>query len=211
MSHKVLLVLVVFILAALFLAPVATFAQDDLATNTPDGIPVTATVNGIPVEATLIATPEVPVVDDPVTLSVDQPTEPQPITVQEAWALIFSAITAVVAGGLGGAPLTAFVVGLAKHIPALDEISAPTLNLFVGGFLTAAWWIASHFGYQVQFTAASDFVLKAGPALLALLTTMAGASTLHKAARAENVPVFGYKRRDKPVLAPISEVAGQVG
>ena len=205
MSHKVLLVLVVFILAALFLAPVATFAQDDLATNTPDGIPVTATVNGIPVEATLIATPEVPVVDDPVTLSVDQPTEPQPITVQEAWALIFSAITAVVAGGLGGAPLTAFCVGLPNISRHWTRSAHPRSTCLSAGFNRGVV-DRIHFGYQVQFTAASDFVLKVGPALLAPLTTMAGASTLHKAARAENVPVFGYREGISQYWRPLARL-----
>lgn len=120
------------------------------------------------------------------------PTEP--ITPDQAGALLMSAIAAIVAGGFGGAPITSFLVGLLKHVPALDNVSAPTLNLFVGGILTAAWWVASKFGFGVQFKSFTDFVLVVGPALLTLLTTMVGASTIHKAAAKEQLAVVGYKR-----------------
>lgn len=118
----------------------------------------------------------------------------QPISPAQAGELLLGSIVAIVAAGFGGAPITAFLVGLAKHVPFLDAVSAPTLNLFVGGILTVLYWLASHFGLEIQFKSASDFILVAGPAVLTLFTTMAGASQLHKAAAAEKLPVLGYKR-----------------
>lgn len=51
---------VVTILLFALIAAVPVIAQDDLATNTPGVVQVTATINGVPVEATLEPTPEVP-------------------------------------------------------------------------------------------------------------------------------------------------------
>lgn len=130
----------------------------------------------------------------------------QPITPQQAGELLVAAIGAIVAGGLGGGPLASFVVGLLKHVvPAPDAngnngVSAPTLNLLVGGLLTVLFWIAQHFGVQQQFNSISDFLLVAGPALLTLLTTMYSASAVHNAASAQKVAVFGYKRPDMITL-----------
>lgn len=136
----------------------------------------------------------------------------QPISPTQAGELLMAAIVAIVAGGLGSGPLTTFVVGALKHfIPAPDDsgnggVSAPTLNLLVGGALTIVYWIATHFGLQVQFNSISDFILVSGPALLNLLSTMYSASAIHNVAAAQNVPVFGYKRADTPVLVNPPEI-----
>lgn len=176
-------ILAVCMLSFVFAVPV--FAQDTPA-PTPEPTPV------------VVVEPPPPVIEQP-------PVEQQPITPEQAGELLLGAITAIVAGGFGGAPISSFVVGLLKHIPALDDVSAPTLNLTVGGIITVLWWIASRLGLQVQFKSVSDFLLTAGPAFLLFLTTMVGASTIHKAANNENVSVFGYKRTESTGLDPNSQ------
>ncbi len=174
-------ILIVLVLAVLV---VPAFAQDtSFATNTP--------ALEEPVPTVVAPDPVVTPVPDPA------PDVQQPINPDQAGEMLLSTILGIIAAGAGGSALTAFFVGLLKHVSKLDNISAPSLNFFVGGVLTVVYWIVSHFGYASQFKAASDFILTSGPALITFLATMWGASKIHKGAVAEKIAVFGYKRPDK--------------
>ena len=177
-------------------------AEDDLATNARRD-PVTATVNGIPVEAILIATPEVPVVDDPGHLSVDNlPGTPTHHHYKKRGRSFLSDHSAW--RRLGGAPLTAFVVGLAKHIPCAGRGSAHLR--FQPGFLwrvlTVRWIIPFRLSGAVH--GGQRFRAEGRACAARTTTTMAG-PTLPQGCTPRMLPVFGYQE-DKAVLAcPISE------
>ena len=116
------------------------------------------------------------------------------ITVEQAAELLIGALTAIVAGGFGSAPITTFLVSVWKHIPALDAIPAATLQFVTGLVLTVLFWIAQAAGAQVQFENVVQFVVVAGPALLALLATLSGSSLLYQAAKKTGAGFVGYQR-----------------
>jgi len=113
------------------------------------------------------------------------------ITVEQAAELLIGALTAIVAGGFGSAPITTFLVSVWKHIPALDAIPAATLQFVTGLVLTVLFWIAQAAGAQVQFENVVQFVVVAGPALLA---TLSGSSLLYQAAKKTGAGFVGYQR-----------------
>lgn len=116
------------------------------------------------------------------------------ITIDKAGELLIAAIAAIVAGGLGGAPLTAFLVSVVKRFDPNENVSSSTLQLVVGGGLTVVYWVAAHFGQADLFASVSNFVLAAGPALLALLATLSGSGLIYAASVKTGNSVFGYKR-----------------
>lgn len=117
-----------------------------------------------------------------------------PITLEEAAALLLSAITAIVVAGLGSAPITVFLVSIAKRLPFLEGISAQTIQLFVGGVLTALLWLARYFGVEVQFNSLVDLIVQAGPVVIAFLGTLGFSSAYYHRLRAANAPLVGYSR-----------------
>src|SRR5690554_6419280 len=105
------------------------------------------------------------------------------ISVNEAAELLIAALTSIVAGGLGGAPITMFLVSVFKHIPALDDIPSQTIQFVVGLVLTVLLWIAQALGMEVQFQSIAEAIVVIGPAVLSLLATLTGSSLLYQSVK----------------------------
>lgn len=116
------------------------------------------------------------------------------ITVNQAGELLLSAIVAIAAGGLFNAPLNLFIVSVLKRFVPESLISAGTLQLGGGIVLTVLFWIATHFGQVDLFNNVSNFIIVVGPALLNLLSGMAGSSALYSTAVKSNTGFVSYKR-----------------
>lgn len=116
------------------------------------------------------------------------------ITIEQAAELLLAAITAIVAGGLGSAPITTFLVSVLKHIPALNVVPASTLQFVTGFVLTVIFWIAQALGVEVQLQSVMDFALVVGPAILGLLATLSGSSLWYQAAKKTGAGFVGYQR-----------------
>lgn len=115
------------------------------------------------------------------------------ITPEQAARLLLNALTAIVLGAFGNAPITLFLVSVIKRfVPA--EYGAGIIQFLVGLGLTVVFWLAQYFGYEMQFRSAVDFILLAGPALLAFISTLTASSAYYHAAKAQGVPVLGYSR-----------------
>ncbi len=134
----------------------------------------------------LLATPALAQDTDPVP--------PTPITVEEAAELLLAAITAIGLGGLAGAPVTTFLVNLAKRIKALESVSASTIQLVIGTLLTALFWVAQRYGFEAQFNSVSELIVAAGPILLSLFATLSGSAVIYNTAKKAGDPAFGYQR-----------------
>lgn len=119
------------------------------------------------------------------------------ISIDKAAELILAALTSIAVGGLAGAPITLFLVSIAKHIPALNNIPAATIQFVVGLLLTVAYWVAQAVGVQVQFNSVLEFVTAVGPAILALLTTLSGSALLYQTAKRSQAGFLGYQRAIK--------------
>lgn len=116
------------------------------------------------------------------------------MSLEQAAALLLGAITAIVAGGLGSAPITTLLVSILKHIPALKGFSSSSIQFGVGAVLTVLFWVAQHFGYEVQFRSAVDILLAIGPGILMLLATLSGSSLWYRAAQKTGAGLMGSQR-----------------
>lgn len=104
-----------------------------------------------------------------------------------------AALIAVTAGGLAGAPITEFIVSVLKKW-VLKDANAGTISFVTSLALTVIFWIARYFGREVEFRSIVEFVLVAGPAFIALFSTVAGASLWYGGAKRLNVPVLGFSK-----------------
>lgn len=129
------------------------------------------------------------------------PAEPIPgtdivpvIPVEDAGALLLAAIASIIGGAVLNAPITVFVVSIAKRVDKNQVVSGGTWQIIVGGVVTVVIWIARRYGFEGQTNEAFNFVVIAGPALLNLLATFTGASALYKTATKVETPLIGYQR-----------------
>lgn len=121
-----------------------------------------------------------------------------PIPPDQAGQTILTAVLAIISsyGAVVGAA-GAVIVGLLKFVPWLNDpnnISGATLNLVVNGVLVVALWIATHFGYALQFQTGLSTVETVGNALLAFISAVLGSALIHKVAASQAVPIVGKQR-----------------
>lgn len=88
----------------------------------------------------------------------------------------------------------AFIVGVLKNIPALNDVSARILNILVSGVLVVGLLLATRFGYGSQYQAGLDALPIIGKAILALLVAFGFSTGVHEAANVYSVPIWGSKR-----------------
>lgn len=116
------------------------------------------------------------------------------ITPEESFELLVATLTAISAGGLGGAPITTTLVALIKRVPQLEKVPAPLINLITGLILTLAVWIAAALSFEPQLKDVFDVIVVVAPALISLITTVSGSHVLYQTANKSNVPLFGHSR-----------------
>jgi hypothetical protein len=137
------------------------------------------------------------------------PVPTTPITLEEAAELLLAAIQEIVYAGLFSAPATVFLVSIVKRWPALKDVSGSSIQLFIGGVLTAVLWIARRYGFELQFNSLLDLVTSAGPAIIALLGTLGLSSFYYQSLRAVNAPLVGYARTPPAPLAVVEAIEGE--
>lgn len=148
-----------------------------------------------------IAQDETPTPPDNPPILPTEPAEPIPgtdvvpvIPVEDAGALLLAAIASIIGGAVLNAPITVFVVSIAKRLDKNQTISGGTWQIVVGGVVTVIIWVARRYGFEGQANEAFNFIVIAGPALLNLLSTFVSSSALYKTAAKTDTPLVGYQR-----------------
>ena len=141
------------------------------------------------------------VTETPAPVEPTEPAEPIPgttivpvIPVEDAGALLLAAIASIIGGAVLNAPITVFIVAIAKRLDKNQVVTGGVWQLIVGGAVTVTIWIARRYGFEGQANEAFNFIVIAGPALLNLLTTFVGSSALYKTAAKTDTPLVGYQR-----------------
>lgn len=138
---------------------------------------------------------------------VETPPEPETLPVVDpgvAADLLIKTVSAIVLGAFGNAPITSVLVSVLKRIPGLESRTAPELTFGVATFLWVIAAVAGAAGYGIQLNSLLESLTTIIPAVLGLMTSLAGAPVYHEVAAKANVPVLGYKRTPGIVAAPLS-------
>lgn len=109
-------------------------------------------------------------------------------------ATIVNAVSGLVMAAFGAAPVTVVIVALLKRIPALDEITAPTMTFATAAILYIGAIVASVTGFTPQFESFLDMIATVAPVLVSFIGTLIGAPAIHRLARANNVAFIGASR-----------------
>lgn len=109
-------------------------------------------------------------------------------------ATIVNAVSGLVLAAFGTAPVTVVLVALLKKIPALDEISAPTMTFATASVLYIGAIIASVTGYTPQFSSLLETIAVIAPVIVSFIATLIGAPAIHNAAARRNVALIGDSR-----------------
>lgn len=113
------------------------------------------------------------------------------ISIEEAAAILLSAIAAIVAGA-GQSVFVAMLVPLFKL--AFKTVSAPVLTLGAAVLITVVVWVSRVLGMEAQLNTLFDLLKVVLPPLVALLTSLFGAKTIYAMARRNELAYIGYQR-----------------
>lgn len=127
-----------------------------------------------------------------------------PIPPEQAGQIILTDVMAIIASyGAVVGTAGSVIVGLLKFVPWVNDpnnISGATLNFVVNGVLVIVLWIATHFGFALQFQTGLTTVEQIGAALLAFISTVLGSALVHSVAAKHDVPIVG-KQRDGTAIS----------
>lgn len=95
---------------------------------------------------------------------------------------------------LWAAPLVALLANVAKLLPPLRTIGAPTIALVIQVIVWVAYAAADRAGYGVDFQQWTEVASTALDVLVPLLLSILGTKGVYEVSRRCAVPLFGYAR-----------------
>lgn len=119
--------------------------------------------------------------------------ELQITTLDQAGVMLIGAVVAAIVG-LTTSPIVLNLTALTKRIPFMVNVKAEFISYFWAGLITLGFWIAQHFGMDVQYLSGIDALTIGIGAAVSIVAALFGSQALYAAAIKRNMAVVGYKR-----------------
>lgn len=158
------------------------------------------------------ATEEAPIVVE--ALSSDLVVVPTSDDVEASLELQFAALATVIIAAIWNliyipvaAPLVELLASVAKRLPFLSAVSAPTLAFTFTVAVWVAYVVVAQLGYGDRFDDMISAVTTLATMVFGIPVTQAAAKQIHGFAQANSIPIFGYSRTPSLPIAVRDTIA----